>query len=71
MCSKLNKVTLGKNIKIFDPNCFYKCSNLTTIIGGENLQIVNDYAFYENTNLTNISGLDVSKLTHIGDYAFF
>lgn len=70
MCSKLNKVTLGKNIKIFDPNCFYKCSNLTTIIGGENLQIVNDYAFYENTNLTNISGLDVSKLTHIGDYAF-
>jgi len=37
MCSKLNKVTLGKNIKIFDPNCFYKCSNLTTIIGGENL----------------------------------
>lgn len=22
MCSKLNKVTLGKNIKIFDPNCF-------------------------------------------------
>lgn len=71
MCSKLNKVTLGKNIKIFDPNCFYKCSNLTTIIGGENLQIVNDYALYENTNLTNISGLDVSKLTHIGDYAFF
>lgn len=71
MCSKLNKVTLGKNIKIFDPNCFYKCSNLTTIIGGENLQIVNDYAFYEDTNLTNISGLDVSKLTHIGDYAFF
>lgn len=70
MCSKLNKVTLGKNIKIFDPNCFYKCSNLTTIIGGENLQIVNDYAFYEDTNLTNISGLDVSKLTHIGDYAF-
>ena len=71
MCSKLNKITLGKNIKIFDPNCFYKCSNLTTIIGGENLQIVNDYAFYEDTNLTNISGLDVSKLTHIGDYAFF
>lgn len=71
MCSKLNKVTLGKNIKIFDPNCFYICSNLTTIIGGENLQIVNDYAFYENTNLTNISGLDVSKLTHIGDYAFY
>ncbi len=71
MCSKLNKVTLGKNIKIFDPNCFYKCSNLTTIIGGENLQIVNDYAFYADTNLTNISGLDVSKLTHIGDYAFF
>lgn len=71
MCSKLNKVTLGKNIKIFDTNCFYKCSNLTTIIGGENLQIVNDYAFYEDTNLTNISGLDVSKLTHIGDYAFF
>ena len=71
MCSKLNKVTLGKNIKIFDPNCFYMCSNLTTIIGGENLQIVNDYAFYENTNLTNISGLDVSKLTHIGDYAFY
>lgn len=70
MCSKLNKVTLGKNIKIFDPNCFYKCSNLTTIIGGENLQIVNDYAFYKDTNLTNISGLDVSKLTHIGDYAF-
>lgn len=70
MCSKLNKITLGKNIKIFDPNCFYKCSNLTTIIGGENLQIVNDYAFYEDTNLTNISGLDVSKLTHIGDYAF-
>lgn len=70
MCSKLNKVTLGKNIKIFDPNCFYKCSNLTTIIGGENLQIVNDYAFYEDTNLINISGLDVSKLTHIGDYAF-
>lgn len=71
MCSKLNKVTLGKNIKIFDPHCFYKCSNLTTIIGGENLQIVNDYAFYGDTNLTNISGLDVSKLTHIGDYAFF
>lgn len=70
MCSKLNKVTLGKNIKIFDPNCFYKCSNLTTIIGGENLQIVNDYALYEDTNLTNISGLDVSKLTYIGDYAF-
>lgn len=70
MCSKLNKVTLGKNIKIFDLNCFYKCSNLTTIIGGENLQIVNDYAFYEDTNLTNISGLDVSKLTYIGDYAF-
>lgn len=71
MCSKLNKITLGKNIKIFDPNCFYKCSNLTTIIGGENLQIVNDYAFYADTNLTNISGLDVSKLTYIGDYAFF
>lgn len=70
MCSKLNKVTLGKNIKIFDSNCFYKCSNLTTIIGGENLQIVNDYAFFKDTNLTNISGLDVSKLTHIGDYAF-
>lgn len=69
MCSKLTKVTLGKNIKIFDPNCFYKCSNLTTIIGGENLQIINDYAFCEDTNLTNISGLDVSKLTHIGDYA--
>ena len=71
MCSKLNKVTLGKNIKIFDSNCFYTCSNLTTIIGGENLQIVNDYAFYNNPNLTNISRLDVSKLTNIGNYAFY
>lgn len=70
-CTKLTKVTLGKNIKNLGNSCFSDCTNLTTIIGGENLQIVNDYAFYENTNLTNISGLDVSKLTHIGDYAFY
>lgn len=68
-CKKLTKVTLGKNIKNLGNSCFSDCTNLTTIIGGENLQIVNDYAFY-NTNLTNISGLDVSKLTNIGDYAF-
>ena len=70
-CTKLTKVTLGKNIKNLGNSCFSDCTNLTTIIGGENLQIVNDYAFYNNPNLTNISGLDVSKLTHIGDYAFF
>ena len=70
-CTKLTKVTLGKNIKNLGSSCFSDCTNLTTIIGGENLQIVNDYAFYNNTNLTNISGLDVSKLTSIGDYAFY
>lgn len=70
-CTKLTKVTLGKNIKNLGNLCFSDCTNLTTIIGGENLQIVNDSAFYEDTNLTNISGLDVSKLTNIGDYAFY
>lgn len=70
-CTKLTKVTLGKNIKNLGRSCFSDCTNLTTIIGGENLQIVNDYAFYNNPNLTNISGLDVSKLTNIGDYAFY
>lgn len=70
-CTKLTKVTLGKNIKNLGDSCFSDCTNLTTIIGGENLQIVNDYAFYKNFNLTNISGLDVSKLTNIGDYAFY
>lgn len=70
-CTKLTKVTLGKNIKNLGSSCFRGCTNLTTIIGGENLQIVNDYAFYNNSNLTNISGLDVSKLTNIGDYAFY
>ena len=70
-CTKLTKVTLGKNIKNLGSSCFSDCTNLTTIIGGENLQIVNDYAFYNNTSLTNISGLDVSKLTNIGDYAFY
>lgn len=70
-CTKLTKVTLGKNIKNLGNSCFSDCTNLTTIIGGENLQIVNDYAFYNNLNLTNISGLDVSKLTNIGDYAFY
>lgn len=70
-CTKLTKVTLGKNIKNLGNSCFSDCTNLTTIIGGENLQIVNDYAFYNNSNLTNISRLDVSKLTHISDYAFF
>ena len=70
-CKKLTKVTLGKNIKNLGNSCFSDCTNLTTIIGGENLQIVNDYAFYNNSNLTNISGLDVSKLTNIGDYAFY
>lgn len=70
-CTKLTKVTLGKNIKNLGSSCFTGCTNLTTIIGGENLQIVNDYVFYNNHNLTNISGLDVSKLTNIGDYAFY
>lgn len=70
-CTKLTKVTLGKNIKNLGSSCFSDCTNLTTIIGGENLQIVNDYAFYNNPNLTNISRLDVSKLTNIGDYAFY
>lgn len=70
-CTKLTKVTLGKNIKNLGNSCFSDCTNLTTIIGGENLQIVNDYAFCNNTNLTNISGLDVSKLTNIGDFAFY
>ena len=70
-CTKLTKVTLGKNIKDLGNSCFSDCTNLTTIIGGENLQIVNDYAFYNNPNLTNISRLDVSKLTNIGDYAFY
>ena len=70
-CTKLTKVTLGKNIKNLGNSCFSDCTNLTTIIGGENLQIVNDYAFYNNPNLTNISRLDVSKLTNIGDYAFY
>lgn len=70
-CTKLTKVTLGKNIKNLGNSCFSDCTNLTTIIGGENLQIVNDYAFYNNHNLTNISRLDVSKLTNIGDYAFY
>lgn len=70
-CTKLTKVTLGKNIKNLGNSCFSDCTNLTTIIGGENLQIVNDYAFYNNSNLTNISRLDVSKLTNIGDYAFY
>lgn len=70
-CTKLTKVTLGKNIKNLGNSCFSNCTNLTTIIGGENLQIVNDYAFYNSPNLTNISGLDVSKLTNIGNYAFY
>lgn len=70
-CTKLIKVTLGKNINNLGNSCFSGCSKLTTIIGGENLRIVNDYAFFNNTSLTNISGLDVSKLTHIGDYAFY
>lgn len=70
-CTKLTKVTLGKNIKNLGDSCFSDCTNLTTIIGGENLQIVNDWAFYNSPNLTNISGLDVSKLTNIGDYAFY
>ena len=70
-CTKLTKVTLGKNIKNLGNSCFSDCTNLTTIIGGENLQIVDDYAFYNNPNLTNISRLDVSKLTNIGDYAFY
>lgn len=67
----LEEITFPDTITRVAKASFYKCSNLTTIIGGENLQIVNDYAFYEDTNLTNISGLDISKLTHIGDYAFF
>lgn len=70
-CTKLTKVTLGKNINNLGNSCFSDCSKLTTIIGGENLRIVNDYAFYNNTSLTNISGLDVSKLTNIGNYAFY
>lgn len=70
-CTKLTKVTLGKNIKNLGNSCFSDCTNLTTIIGGENLQIVDDYAFYNSPNLTNISRLDVSKLTNIGDYAFY
>ena len=67
----LEEITFPDTITRVSKASFYNCSNLTTIIGGENLQIVNDYAFYKDTNLTNISGLDVSKLTHIGDYAFF
>ncbi len=31
MCTKLSKVTLGKNVKVISPTAFYSCSSLKTI----------------------------------------
>lgn len=70
-CSKLKKVTIGKNITSISSKAFYKCTALTKIVIPESVQKIGKQAFYGCKKLKNIT-IKTKKLTKscVGSKAF-
>lgn len=54
-CTKLSKITFGKNVLIVEVSAFKNCANLTELDLGSNLTTINEDALYGCTSLTSIT----------------
>lgn len=68
-CKRLQKVTIGGNIRTIGKSAFSGCSKLRTVVFGKNVTVIGDQAFYKCTALTKI--VIPSKVVKIGKKAFF
>lgn len=68
-CSKLTKITIGKNVTSIGANAFSGCSKLKTLSIGNNVTTIGDKAFYKCTALTKVT--IPSKVNKIGKQAFY
>lgn len=73
-CSKLKKVSIGKNVTKIGSKAFNGCKSLTTVTGGKNVTTIGLKAFYKCTALTQVGGtknsLVLPKVQVIGKQAF-
>ena len=69
-CKDLQSISFANNsaLESIGEGAFYGCNKLTTVKLPANDVSIGDYAFYGNTSLSNI---DLSKVTNIGEYAFY
>lgn len=74
-CTKLEEVTIGKNVKSIGASAFRGCKNLTTIKGASNVTSLGKNAFYKCDKLKTIGNkkntVTLSKATSIGTKAFY
>ena len=65
---KIQKVVIGKNIKVIPEETFIDCKNLESIEGGENIKYIGDDAFQNCTKLASLKLYD--NVTEMGDSVF-
>lgn len=80
-CKELETIHLNQTITELGEQTFLGCDNLTTITGGKSITKIGDSCFggydydegewVSDKNLTSIGDIDLSKVTSIGEYAFF
>ena len=66
---KLNKVTLGNQIRVIGKRAFEKCKKLKKVIFGKSLATIESRAFYLDTNLK-VLDFSGKKLQKVGRRAF-
>lgn len=84
-CKDLEKINLNSNISELEKKVFFGCEKLKTINGGAHITSIGDqcfggYEFDDNTNswvwkssekLETLGDIDFSKVSYIGEYAFY
>ncbi|SHM77900.1 Leucine rich repeat-containing protein [Ruminococcus flavefaciens] len=66
---EIEKVVIGKNVKLLGPGAFTQCKNIKSVEGGEGLEKIGDQAFFELHKLEKFDFSD--KLKEIESYAFY
>lgn len=70
-CSELQNITMSSNINFIDERAFAKCTKLESFAVPSEVTSIGAFAFSGCSKLKNITFEQDSKLTHIGEYAFF
>lgn len=66
---EIEKIVIGKNVKLLGPGAFTQCKNIKSVEGGEGLEKIGDQAFFELDKLEKFDFSD--KLKEIESYAFY
>lgn len=77
-CTSLQTIDIPSTVEILSTDgtdggwgAFQFCSNLTTVTGGEGVTKIGADTFNSCQNLQYINDIDLSKLTHLGNGAFY